>query len=64
MEPEFLESTMEGQLFFSRNEYFINLEENEKNLGIADRNEGSWSREIDKKTKKLYIEKKIVKCCH
>lgn len=47
---------MEGQLFFSRNEYFINLEENEKNLGIADRNEGSWSREIDKKTKKLYIE--------
>lgn len=46
VEPQFAETTMDGNFYFARNEYFINLEEQEENKGIADKHEGSWSRAL------------------
>lgn len=47
VDPQFVETTMDGNFYFARNEYFIKLEEQEENKGIADKHEGSWSRALD-----------------
>ncbi|AMQ05902.1 hypothetical protein [Sporosarcina psychrophila] len=47
VEPQFVETTMDGNIYFARNKHFIELEEQEKNKGIADKHEGSWSRVLD-----------------
>ncbi|TWI57054.1 hypothetical protein [Halalkalibacter nanhaiisediminis] len=43
VEPQFVETTMAGNIYFARNKYFIELEEKETNKGIADKHEGGWS---------------------
>ena len=48
VEPQFVETTMDGNFYFARNKYFIELEEQEENKGIADKHEGSWSRLLQK----------------
>ena len=55
VEPQFAETTMDGNFYFARNKYFIELEEQEENKGIADKHEGSWSRVLDD-NHKMFIE--------
>lgn len=55
IEPQFVETTMDGNFYFARNKYFIELEEQEVNKEIADKHEGSWSRVLDD-SHKMFIE--------
>ncbi|GGF24177.1 hypothetical protein GCM10010954_23840 [Halobacillus andaensis] len=43
VDSQFTESTLDGELFFCRSGYFIDLEKKENNKGIGDSREGSWS---------------------
>lgn len=43
IEEKYIDSTLDGNLRFTRNEYFIDLENQNKNKGIGDKYEGSWS---------------------
>ncbi|MET3658597.1 hypothetical protein [Sporosarcina psychrophila] len=43
VDPQFIETTLNGNFYFARNKYFIELEEKEEDIGIADKNEGGWS---------------------
>lgn len=53
--PEYTSSLLEGELFFKRNEYFIELEEEENDRVIGDRREGSWSRPLNTNNKKYFV---------
>lgn len=45
---QFTESTLDGQIYFCRSGYFIDLEKQQKEKGIGDSKEGSWSEYINK----------------
>jgi len=47
IEGKYLESTLNGSLRFTRNEHFIELEKQDKERGIGDKYEGSWSSPFD-----------------
>lgn len=53
--PEYTSSLLEGELFFKRNEYFIELEKEKNDRVIGDRREGSWSRPLDTSNKKYFV---------
>ena len=55
VEPEFTESTLDGQLFFKRNGYFINLEKEYLNKGIGDKREGSWTIPLNPETHRMVV---------
>lgn len=44
VEKQFVESTLDGNFYFSRNRHFIDLEEKQIDKGIGDEREGVWSR--------------------
>lgn len=46
VEPQYVESTLDGDFYFSRSGYFIDLEKKQKEEGIGDSREGSWSKHI------------------
>ncbi|WP_375566359.1 hypothetical protein ACE6HX_15810 [Bacillus pumilus] len=55
IEPQFTESTLDGDLFFKRNGHFIELEEKQLKAGIGDKREGAWTRVLDPGTNKMII---------
>lgn len=44
VDPQFTESTLDGGFYFCRTGYFIDLEKQQKEKGIGDSKEGSWSK--------------------
>ncbi|WKA59959.1 hypothetical protein QWY16_07590 [Planococcus shenhongbingii] len=56
VEPQFTESTLDGNIFFKRNGYFIDQEKVEMDKGIGDEREGIWSRLLNPETKQMFIE--------
>ncbi|MED2981286.1 hypothetical protein P4311_07525 [Bacillus thuringiensis] len=55
VEQQFTESTLDGNFYFARNSYFIDLEEQQIDKGIGDKREGVWSEVIDSQTSKFVI---------
>jgi len=55
VDSQFTEGTLDGKFYFSRNRYFIDLEENQIDKGIGDKREGNWTRAIDPKEEKFFI---------
>ncbi|MGG0278333.1 hypothetical protein ABEY37_00995 [Bacillus pacificus] len=53
VESQFAESMLDGDFYFARNRYFIDLEEKQIDKGIGDKREGVWSRVLDPKTEKV-----------
>ncbi|UOQ47756.1 hypothetical protein MUN88_17130 [Gracilibacillus caseinilyticus] len=51
VEKQFLESTLDGNLYFSRCGNFIDLEKEQQKKGIGDAREGSWSRNMEEGSK-------------
>lgn len=47
VEQKHVDSILNGDFYFSKSKHFIELEEEEKTEGIADKHEGSWSRILD-----------------
>ncbi|MFK4391527.1 hypothetical protein ABH916_003455 [Peribacillus frigoritolerans] len=55
VESQFAESTLDGKFYFSRNRYFIELEENQIDKGIGDKREGVWSKLYNPEKEKMFI---------
>lgn len=55
VEKQFTESTLDGNFYFARNSYFIDLEKQQIDKGIGDKREGVWSEMMDPETKKIFI---------
>ena len=51
--PEHKENTLDGSFFFKNCGYFIDLEKEQKQKGIGDKHEASWSRNIDPETEQI-----------
>ncbi|MDQ0254603.1 hypothetical protein J2S74_001982 [Evansella vedderi] len=55
VEPQYSASTLNGELYFSRNKHFIELEEKQLEKGIGDKREGNWSKAFGEKSKMVII---------
>lgn len=55
VEKEFTESTLDGNLFFKRNGYFVDLEKEQLEKGIGDKREGNWTRYINPETHRMVL---------
>lgn len=55
VEKQFTESTLDGNFYFARNSYFIDLEQQQIDKGIGDKQEGVWSELMDSQTSKFVI---------
>lgn len=56
VEPQFTNITMNGEFYFARNKYFIDLEEQQLEKGIGDSYEGVWSKLINSKDYQMTIQ--------
>jgi hypothetical protein len=55
VEPQYTESLLDGDFYFSRNRYFIELEEEQIDKGIGDIREGVWSKVLNPQKEEMYI---------
>ncbi|MEH7255800.1 hypothetical protein V7111_27205, partial [Neobacillus niacini] len=55
VESQFVDSTLDGKFFFSRNRQFIELEEQQFDKGIGDKREGVWSKVLNPETEEMFI---------
>jgi hypothetical protein len=55
VERQYTESLLKGDFYFSRNRYFIDLEENQIDKGIGDKREGVWSQVLNPQNEEMYI---------
>ncbi|MGG3911261.1 hypothetical protein [Peribacillus simplex] len=58
VESQFVESTLGGKFYFSRNRNFIDLEKQQIDKGIGDKREGVWSEVFNPETEQIFIENK------
>ncbi|WP_377887962.1 hypothetical protein [Alkalihalobacillus sp. R86527] len=55
VEPQFTRNTMNGEFYFAKNKYFIDLEEEQFEKGIGDSEEGVWSQLIKSSDYQIFI---------
>lgn len=55
VENQYAENMLDGDFYFSRNRYFIDLEEKQIDKGIGDKQEGVWSRIMNPQEDQVFI---------
>ncbi|WP_406904118.1 hypothetical protein [Bacillus cereus] len=55
VDKQFVESTLDGNFYFARNRYFIDLEKQQIDKGIGDEREGVWSQLMTPQESQLFI---------